>query len=193
MNNMYKIQNDESEFLRLNLDPMYVFDELELSEDLFYDCMILGRSNTSFQEIWKEISCELEKLPASPNAVKVPDISLWDEVCLILSEKANTALKKMLNSYGEFLPLDVQGTKFFLFHPLEVVDVNEAETEYELDDGLVVGVEKLFFDKKQSKEKVLFKAYPEHGFGGLFCTKEFRDIYEEYNFSGLIFKEYSKF
>ncbi len=187
---LYRIGRDEAEFQQPSLNTFDIFKELQLSEEYFADCISLATTQKEFYPVWnKDVSCEFKRLPDHTTTAKIPHITLWNSTCLIMSDVAYNCLYSMLISSGEFLPLSVKGTRYYLFHTLKTISVNETETEYETTNEVITGLEKLVFNEEEKESQILFRAFPEEGYGGLFCNDVFKSKYEEFKLGGLVFED----
>lgn len=184
---IYKLFNDEARFKQLALDNFSLFEQLQADEDYFADCICFGESNVAFAPIWRKVVGNFESLPAYPGSVAVPHLSIWSNAALMMSDFAHAGLKTALAEYGEFLPIEVDGMPYYIFHLLGSVAVDQQKTEYELSHGAAVGIKKLFFAEDELANKDLFKSFNQ-GLGGLFCTEHFRDACLSLELDGLIFE-----
>ncbi|AMX03360.1 imm11 family protein [Microbulbifer thermotolerans] len=191
--NLYRLKNDEKSFKELSLDCVQLYEQLHLedSESGLSDCSDLGTSGKPFPHPWKRVKSDFEASPMYPSAVKIPNISIWIGSALVLSEKAKAALSLILEPHGEFLPVQVQETNYFIFNLFTYVEVDEKKTVYQYsgeDRTFPDGIEKLVFSESDLRGKFLFRS-GEKSFGGVFCTDEFKQTCEEFDLDGLIFDE----
>jgi hypothetical protein len=189
---IYKLQANDKEYKELTLDCVELFEKLQLDPagSGLKDCSDLGRTGLPFQHPWKEIESSFAPSPLHPEAVKIPSISVWIGSVLLLSEKAHACLRLILQDHGEFLPIDIQGFKYFLFNLLTTGKVDNQKTTYRYIEGddIPSDIECLVFDADDIEDKDIFRAAPGH-FVGVFCTPEFKQTCEEFDLDGLIFSE----
>ncbi|MBU2071695.1 MAG: hypothetical protein KKE72_05060 [Gammaproteobacteria bacterium] len=124
----------------------------------------LSNSNVSILDRWVKPSCGFNKKYKNRN--EPCDVSLWGSF-LLLSPFAYESLSSNLSAHGEFLPIDLNGTDWWLFNCLELgaeslsdCVIHEAAHSTEL--------EKLVFDESTLSEKLIFKSKLE-GCKTLFC------------------------
>jgi hypothetical protein len=185
---LYLLKNNESLYQQLTLDSLLLSEKLGLGHEGLEDCVNLGLSDIRMSHRWKEIDTEFAPLPDHLDAVKIPNISIWKNATLVLSDKAYACLKLILADCGEFLPIKIKGFTYYIFNLLTVGKVDESQSIYECDDGIAFEIEKLVFDSEDIKDKDLFKSF-HHGLGGVFCSEGFKQTCEELEIDGLIFEE----
>ncbi len=129
----------------------------------------LSNSNISILDRWVKPSCGFNKRYKNKDAPG--DVSLWGSF-LLLSPLAYEALSADLSAHGEFLPIDLNGTDWWLFNCLalgaeSLADcvVHEAAHSTEL--------ERLVFDESMLSDKLIFKSELE-GCKTLFCDDRLR-------------------
>ena len=129
----------------------------------------LSNSNVSILDRWVKPSCGFNKKYKNRN--EPCDVSLWGSF-LLLSPFAYESLSSNLSAHGEFLPIDLNGTDWWLFNCLELgaesladCVIHEAAHSTEL--------EKLVFDESTLSEKLIFKSKLE-GCKTLFCDDRVR-------------------
>ena len=118
----------------------------------------------------------------------IPDISIWNLSCLVLSEKAKKVLAPELQSIGEFLPLK---NGFYIYNCLSSIDasaIDQTRSHFEinLSDSAHIP-KKLHLLPEKISDKFLFKpAFSHHSF--LICSNEFKKTVESNNLSGILFE-----
>ena len=119
---------------------------------------------------------------------EIPDISVWNLSCLVLSDKAKKVLEPELKSMGEFLPLK---NGFYIYNCLnsvddDVIDQTQSSIEINYSDP-AQRPQKLYLLEEKVSEKFLFKpAFAHHGF--LVCLDGFKEIVESHYLSGILFE-----
>ena len=142
----------------------------------------------------------LDKLKASwcPVAVtfesdsknnSVPDISVWNSSCLVLSSKAKEVLEPMLASIGEFLPLE---DNFFVFNCLDsiagdAIDGSQSAFDIDTEESMHIPKKLILLDDKIAG-KVLFKPGFAHN-SFLLCDSAFKDVVVKHHLGGVAFEE----
>lgn len=119
----------------------------------------------------------------------IPDISVWNLSCLVLSKSAYEALKTFLDPIGEFLPLT---NNFYLFSCLISVSgdsIDQSKTSFKIEQTDANHIpSSLGFLSEKIKDKPLFKpGFSENSF--LVCQDEFKNIASDHSLKGVIFEE----
>lgn len=186
---IYKLFNNEKQFVQIVIDKMKLFSALQADEKYLIDCLQLGLSDRLLAPIWNDkVEGEFEKLPLYPKADQVPDIFVWSGSSLIMTDYAHAGLKLALADYGEFLPVSIQGNLFYIFHILAVVSVDKERSQFEAPHGSATKTIELVFDSVGLENKELFRSFYD-GLGGIFCTEAFMKTCQELGLNGLIFEE----
>ncbi|MFT7562015.1 MAG: hypothetical protein ACI93R_003949 [Flavobacteriales bacterium] len=184
----YLIKNNEAIYQQLALDAVSLRDQLNSSEVELADCVNFGLLNVELEKHWGLVSSTFEALPDFPEAIKVPNISIWKNATLVLSERAHASLKLILAEYGEFLPIYIGDYKYYIFNLIIEGKVDLEKTRYEWDDDIAMELEALVFDSDDIKEKAMFKSF-HNGLGGMFCSDAFKVTCEELDLDGLLFDQ----
>ncbi|WP_215396920.1 hypothetical protein [Rheinheimera oceanensis] len=122
----------------------------------------LSNSNVSILDRWVKPSCGFNKKYKSEPS----DVSLWGSF-LLLSPLAYESLSPDLSAHGEFLPIDLNGTDWWLFNCLELGKESLADcVSHEAAHS--TELEKLVFDERALSGKLIFKSELE-GCKTLFC------------------------
>lgn len=134
---------------------------------------------------WVPVDVKFES-DSKKNAV--PDISVWNLSCLVLSKKAHDILKEILNPIGEFLVLN---NGFYLYNCLESVTaetIDAKKTKLKIEEESSNHIpESLGFILDKIKEKHLFKpGFLENSF--LVCQNSFKELAETNQLKGVIFE-----
>jgi hypothetical protein len=119
----------------------------------------------------------------------IPDISVWNLSCLVLSTQACNLLKPLLSPIGEFLPLN---NGFYLYNCLSAVSgdaVDQSKTSFQIEHSDSTHIPKsLTFLPAKIMNQPLFKpSFAENSF--LICQDEFKELVIKNNLTGLIFSE----
>lgn len=123
--------------------------------------------------------------------VVIPDMTTWLTGLLVLNQKAYSYLQAVLGDSGEFLPVSVEGAKYYAFNTLNVIpetamDKSEAKPDPDVEHNLV-GVK---FDEASLGDHQVFKSSVDHLLH-TFCTGSFKRTVEEIGLRGLVFEEWS--
>jgi len=108
---------------------------------------------------------------------------------LILRERALTALRSLLENYGELLPLICADTTVWLFNVTTVVpglDQDRSQLE-RMDSGKVIKINKPAFRKHVVQDLAVFKV-PEALYGKIYFGEEFVQKVRSSRLAGLDFK-----
>lgn len=184
----YKLVNDYTSYQMLQLDTIQIVEQLG-REDLIRQIRKMTSSNNSpLIAIWGKVESTFAPM-TDTQAVKIPDISVWKGASLVFSGRAHAYFKLMLEPFGEFLPVDIEGYGFYLFHLMEEgkIDLNNSSRKND-EFGEPETVTELNFDSEDIEDKLLFKSEYEF-YLSPFCNQKFKELYEEYDLEGLIFEE----
>lgn len=187
---VYKLRNDEPNYQELTLDTFDLFNQLKLSDDHLEDIINFGAEGASYLDRWGTVTSTFEPRPFYPGSIKIPNISVFTNSILLLSENAYEALRLILADYGEMLPITIQGFKYYLFNLQVSAKLDSEKSEYEIDDmsGDVIGIKSRVFDETDIAEKDIFTNF-HNDYGGIYCTEGFKNSCEMFELDGLIFDE----
>jgi hypothetical protein len=121
----------------------------------------------------------------------LPDITTWGLGNLILNEKAYAVFKNVLNNAGEFLPILISDDTYYMFQTLKVIPdiaVNTDKAVDVIDSGVHMGQENVSFDEGALNDDIIFKTKVDKLIFS-HCTEQFKTLYDENHFSGLIFEK----
>ena len=180
--NAYRIKSITNTHELPDLNVVTLAEKLGNSE-LYMRLLDQPHSNESLLSLWKEISCTATSYYRDQ---PYPDVSLWNGPYLILSKSAKEVLYCDLKAQGEFLPIQIGDSSYFIFNCLEFGIENEDSTEIEYEDGFEVGVTSLEFKSNDIEEKPIFKSKLE-GSRTLFATDRFKQHFDSGKLSGLRF------
>lgn len=150
--------------------------------------------NDKLLDKWVPVDILFEASSHAETSADIPDISIWNMSCLVISEKALDALKSLLETYGEILPLK---DGYYLFNCLksvasDVIDGQNSSFEIEetsnTNNELLGTPKKLLLLSSKIKGVDIFKPGFAHN-SFLICQNEFKNIVENSNLGGLIFEE----
>jgi len=119
----------------------------------------------------------------------VPDISVWNSSCLVLSAKAKDVLKPMLSNIGEFLPLEGGYVVFNCVDSIagDAIDASKSAFEIDAEDSMHIPKVLTLLDHK-IEGKILFKPGFAHN-SFLICQSNFKKAVEEHQLGGVVFEE----
>lgn len=187
---IYKIRSDDKNYKELSLDSLQLFDKLQLDPEGpgLIDCANLGQGEEKFPHQWKKIAVEFEASPEYPGAVKIPNISVWLGTAMVFSEKAHAFLKLVLKDDGEFLPIDFKGDTYYIFNLLKKGKIDEGKSVYRWQEGIAMDLVTRVFDEQDMQDQYLFQC-THNGYGGIYCTEEFKQDCNNFELDGLLFDE----
>lgn len=127
----------------------------------------------------------------SGNVITLPDITLWSTDDIVCNEEAYTVLKNKLDSYGEWLPILIEGVSYWLLHVtkktgMDFVDLNKSERI--VDRVGDIEVRKLTFYSEKIEELLILKT-EYNNYKNIYCTEAFKSLLEENDLKGMIFSE----
>lgn len=138
--------------------------------------------NLSLKEIWpEEVCCNY----FGDSRKQDYDITMLGDY-LILKISVVDALRDELLLSGELLPLNVEGKRMMLFNCLTFGKEEDGLCVRRYEDGIPYGLETLFFNDDDIKNKGFFKSKLDNA-QFLYCSETVKKLIEEHNFKGLIF------
>mgnify|MGYP003624414363 FL=1 len=179
--NIYRLKSMVNSYEVIDLD-IFEFAEIIGDEDLSL-VRSQPRTNESLLNSWGLPSCSFSK--EYKQAEKYPDISFWGTY-LLMSADAKSEMFELLNGFGEFLPLKVEGYEFYLFNCLTFGVEDKQLCLLKYNEGIEDGLESLAFEAQDAQLKPIFKSKLQ-GSRTLFANEKFRQCYDSNNFSGLRF------
>lgn len=119
----------------------------------------------------------------------VPDISVWNLSCLVLSSKAEALLRPLLATEGELLALE-QG--FYLFNCLhsigsKAVDAKCTSMQIEFAEGASTPKALALISEQIAGITIFKPGFLDNGF--LMCQDELKSLIVSNNLSGITFEE----
>ncbi|MBB3062812.1 hypothetical protein [Microbulbifer rhizosphaerae] len=185
---VYKLVNDYTSYQMLQLDTIQIVEQLSREDLIRQIRKMTSSNNSSLIAIWGKVKSTFAPM-TDTQAVKIPDISVWKGAGLVFSGRAHAYFKLMLEPFGEFLPVNIEGDDFYLFHLMEEgkVDLNNSSRKND-EFGEPETVTELKFDSENIEDKLLFKSKYELYISS-FCNQTFKDLYENYGMEGLIFED----
>ncbi|BBW91054.1 hypothetical protein PS1M3_11410 [Pseudoalteromonas sp. PS1M3] len=179
--NVYRLKSIINSYEVIDLD-IFEFAEIIGDEDLSL-VRSQPRTNESLLNTWGAPSCSFSK--EYKQAERYPDISFWGTY-LLMSADAKRAMYELLNGFGEFLPIKVEGCDFYLFNCLTFGLEDKQLCILKYSEGIEDGLESLAFNSEDVQSKPVFKSKLQ-GSRTLFANEKFKQCYDSNNFSGLRF------
>jgi|SRR5690606_4753754 len=180
---IYKLRADRENYLNFYIDAYVI-------EKTIGDFFLLNQDH--WVEFWKPLPILFQDDSDRRNIVVPPDITVWaTENCLALNQKAYTALKNKLHTFGEFLPLQSEGTPYWLFHSTKKTDISHVDlskSSRTIDEVDYIDVQTLAFKEETLDDLLVFQT-EFNGYQNLYCTDNFRKLIESLRLNGLQFSE----
>jgi len=136
---------------------------------------------------WPECHAWFDDLDGDIEITARPDVYIWNYTILSLSPRAKSVLGDQLLILGEFLPFQCGGEEWYLFVPHSVVEADESVSEHRIENGLMMGTNRLGFRSENVGTNMLFKTnYDKHA--NLYCSESFKSLVDRHQLSGLNFE-----
>ena len=122
----------------------------------------------------------------------LPDVSMWALGVILLSPAAYTVFHACLEKAGEFLPITIEGETYHLFNVLYIIPESATNREKAveiIDSGVHLGQGNVSFDESflGSEGIAVFKT-PTDRLVFSYCTEQFKKLYDDNGFKGLVFE-----
>ena len=175
--------------LRFNRNTHLLFDISADEIEAKLGVIFLLDHLENWSEIWTPLDGRFYDDSDKKNMLSVPDITLWFTDEIVCNDKAYRVLKEPLGSYGEWLPVNVEGIAYWLLHvtkKTEMENINLKASERTIDAIDNIEVQKLSFIQKKIEDLLIFKtAY--NNYQNIYCTENFRNLIEKNKLQGLVF------
>ncbi len=154
----------------------------KLGEDVFIQA---DPSPPPYSNQWQTLTLTFSNYTGQGKQKPIPDL-ITDYGKLFLSEKAYQALRPLLSSHGEFLPITYENGKGYLFNPLRIADdVDGLNTKLSIKNEYDE-MESLFFHEQVVAGFPVFKTTFD-GFMGIYCHDNFKSIVDKEHLTGVTF------
>jgi hypothetical protein len=122
----------------------------------------------------------------------LPDITIWSAGVLVLNTNAYKVFKNVLEKSGEFLPISIQDEIYYLLNVLYIIPetaINKEKSIEFVDSGVHLGQSNVSFDESflTLEGLAVFKT-PTDRLVFSYCTDQFKKLYEQNDFKGLVFE-----
>ncbi|UTV29385.1 hypothetical protein [Photobacterium atrarenae] len=181
--NVYQLKELPKEYQGLQLGPSELF--AAIGKQHMMTIHKQRSQNTSLLPIWANVSASFSDVLGKNSTL--PDVSLWASTYLVLRDNAYNILKPALEKEGEFLPISIEGEHAFIFNCLSFAVEDESLCVKKYLDGIEDGLETLYFDEDDIKDRLLFKSRLQ-GCQTLYATETFKTLCEEHGLHGLHFE-----
>jgi hypothetical protein len=184
---IYRLDKNVQVYHDFDLDPFELIEALDgkLTPEEFDTC---SWDLKSLAGIWPNISAEFIADDGAENNSARPDLTLWNEVYLVLSPHAYECLCGYLKPFGEFLDVSVNDEKFKIFNCLDSIRADKSRSSSNIVNGVWQGLKSLHFIEEETASKLIFKTRFDRC-STLFCTREFVSLVDVNCLSGLVFSE----
>lgn len=180
----FRIIEDGLDFKTLDLE---LFDFIEDFPDhvTVPERASFDQNNLSLKGFWKTPNTTLIESYDTVDG-QVPDITIWSYRCLLLSPKAHRFLQDLLSPAGEFLPVRIEGSTWYLFNP-QVFYPDESLSVERFEEGVFEGfLKELSFAEVEDFTAPLFKTSPNNN-SYLYCDERLRDAVSSFGLAGIQF------
>lgn len=180
---LYSVYNDSKKYAYIGFDWKQIVQEFGESMDTRFDA---NRTPQPYSAIWKNpILVDFSDNSEGMTGSKVPEIA-EHQGRLFLSQKAYDVLHDLLKDDGEFLPVEYENGKGFMFNPLSL-----AESVDGLNKKLSVknewgDVENIAFDEDKVQGFNIFKTEFDTYYS-VYCQECVKDVVEKAGLKGVIF------
>lgn len=181
---LYTIVQDSNRYRSLVWDDAQITrlvgdSDMELRIDMW-------NSPRSYQNVFEEtLRVSFEPLSKKAENLAIPDLSVM-QGRLFLNSKAYSALSKIIEPDGEFLPVRFDGGEGFIYTPLRVaeeLDGLDAQLSRKNEWG---DLDNLAFHEAKLKKISLFRCEYDM-FMSLHCQQEVKDAVEQFDLKGVFF------
>lgn len=135
---------------------------------------------------WEPVAVSFE---SEQKENQIPDLSVWNYSCLVLSQKSKSALEPLIAGKGEFLELN-QG--YWLFNCLDTIGndaIDEARSSFQIDSAESIHIPRsLVLKEELLTGKIIFKPGFAHN-SFLLCNEEFKNLCESNQLGGVSFEQ----
>lgn len=185
MPNIYAIRNDGYKFQQLDLQITDLIGKQPA--DLDYTKVVnFSYHNLAMADWWPKLDVRFKPID-DPNE-PIPDICHWAYSTLVLSPKAYRLLGDLLKSWGELLPVAVEGETYYIFNCLTTATIKEELCEKSYYEGEELGLASIVFDEIDTVNKLIYKNNI-NACIEMFCGDHFKGAVESFGLSGLMFSE----
>lgn len=177
---IYRLHPNHSNYKQFLIDA----DEVESA--MGDDCFIYMDSRpTIYLKNWVAVSVIFFE---ESESLDFPDIICDQLGKLLLSNKAYEALRFLLDSLGEFLPIksNESASYGYIFNPLKTAEEFNAINKSAVTHTTWGEVENLGFNEEKLSNAALFRTELDN-FRGIYCSEVFKQIVEQENLTGLLF------
>lgn len=175
---LYSIYPDIKSYMYIAYDWKQIKEQM--GDEYRFD---MDRTVKPYFPVWKK-PVKIEFANEGMKGSKIPDISV-DQGRLFLSEKAHKALKDVIGNDGEFLPVEHERGKGYMFNPLRLAEEvdgvdNKLSVKNEWGD-----VEHVAFDEENVKDFSIFKTAFDSYFS-VYCQQSVKDAIEHAGLKGVV-------
>lgn len=180
---IFSIYNDHKKYAHIGFDWKQMVQEFGESMDTRFD---VNCETKPYSTIWKKpIKVNFSDNSEGITGSGIPEIA-EHQGRLFLSQKAYETLHNLLDKDGEFLSVEYENGKGFIFNPLSLAEAVDG-----LDKKLSVKnewgeVENIAFHNDKVKAFNIFKSYFDAHYN-VFCQESVKEAVEQADLKGVIF------
>ncbi|SBS36567.1 hypothetical protein MSP8887_02634 [Marinomonas spartinae] len=182
---MYAVRNITNSYDVIEYDFLEVAEKLKgkMGSDIHPVMYLLHmhEDNHTLSEYWPD-PMEFKYTPKGKKQNN--DVSILEGL-IVFSDKAHDALKPLLSEYGEFLKIDVEGDKKYLFNPLIFGEEDVTLSKKRYFENVHTGYECITFNKDDVDGKVFYKS--KLAVTRLYCNEAFVEAFKGHQLKGLTF------
>lgn len=184
MSQIFRIKNDDFNYQAFALD---IDDFIDFVPDEIPENQIIKFSyyNLQLKPWWGEVHSAFKGVGGEERQ-PLPDVSTWIDATLVLSSRAQSILKLLLSTFGEFLPVQCDHEIFYIFNCLTFGMADEINSKQDIQEGAFMGLKSLQFNTVDVDQKIVFKTTLNRC-SDIYCNQEFKNMVESNNLSGIAF------
>lgn len=181
---LYSMVSDLEEYAYIGFDREEIHDKFG---DDIREHIDLTYRPISYLDSWVPISVSLYKEEGGITGDKVADIMPFQGK-LFLSQVAYELLHPLIETDGEFLPVEYEDGNGYIFNPLSLAEnVKGLDTKKSVKNGLRDVEAMAFFDVRVS-QFMIFKTEFDN-YVSMICQTEVKDAIEQGKLGGVIFSK----
>jgi hypothetical protein len=132
---------------------------------------------------WYPPSVRLQSDPFNKGK-QLPDIGHVAVGSIVLSQESANLLKESLEPFGELLPIDAEGTTYYLYNVTTIIDALDPDKTIRRRSGLV---KKPVFDNGKIPDGIRVFKIPETQVSRLYVRQDIKALIERYGLTGARF------
>ena len=177
---IYKLKSDYENFYSFMIENTELFSKMPSFSPKF-------KAKSRLQDWIEPQASFFQSDNYRMKGVNIPDITTWLLGNLVLNEKAYNELRVYLAKSGEFLPVNCEGIKYYIFNALNIIPddaIDKENTKSIIESGINMGLESLEFIPAKTNGELIFKTSADK-LAALYCTEKFKELITTHNLKGL--------